>query len=285
MRRARQVIATFIFTISTIYICGLSGLLPEWLDAKFFVNIQLVPALLSASVATLIGLTALVFLLGRFYCSAICPLGIAQDLIMRSSKWIQKKRKIKAPRAKYRQAHNILRYGLLAATTLVLILGSSYLLILLDPYSIFGRISAVVLNPIINLINNSIAHFTNAAGNYTLTNQAYQWSNIAAIATTIITFGTIIYLNIKHKRLWCNSICPVGTLLGLFSRFAIFKIHIDLNTCTNCKACAKSCKSDTIDYLNNYKIDYSRCVSCYNCIDACKFEALQLSSTRKHLKK
>lgn len=285
MRIARQIIASIVLLISTLYICNIADFLPEWLNPKFIIDLQLIPAILSASVASLTIITTLTFLLGRIYCSAICPLGITQDLIIRFSNWIKKKRKLKPSKIYYKAPRHILRYAILALSVLALIFGSSYLVLLLDPYSIFGRISALILTPAITLINNIIAHITNATGNYTFATKEYRWTNIAVVLTTITTFGAIIYLNIKHSRLWCNTICPVGTLLGLFSRFALFRIQIDNEKCVDCKACAKGCKSNTIDNLNGYTIDHSRCVSCYNCIDACKFDALKLSPITKKSKK
>lgn len=270
---------------STLYICGIVGFLPQWLNLQVLIDIQLVPAILSASIATIIALTALTIILGRIYCSAICPLGITQDLIIRLSQWIKKKRKIKRSKTYYKKPKNTLRYIILAASTLFLIFGSSYLLLLLDPYSIFGRISASFLTPIVTWVNNIVAHFTNAAGNYTFTHRDYHWPSVAVLSSVIVTFGTIIYLNTKHQRLWCNTLCPVGTLLGIISRFSVFRIEINNDTCVDCKACAKTCKSNTIDNTNNYKVDHSRCVSCYNCIDACKFDALHLSPTHKSPKK
>lgn len=277
MRLLRQVIASIILLVSTLYLCNIAGFLPEWINPKLVIDIQLIPAILSASIVSLVALAAITFLLGRFYCSAICPLGISQDLIIRFSNWVKKKRKTKRSKKYYKKPRNILRYSTLTIAIIALLLGSSYVILLLDPYSIFGRISTVILTPIITFINNIIAHFTNNAGNYTLTHRDYHLTNLAVLLTTFITFGTIIYLNIKHSRLWCNTLCPVGTFLGIFSRFSIFKISIDNDKCVDCKACAKGCKSNTIDNTNNYIVDHSRCVSCYNCIDACKFDALKLS--------
>lgn len=281
MRRLRQVIASIILLLSSLYICNIAGFLPHWINPKFIIDIQIVPAILSTSIVSILALTALTFLLGRFYCSAICPLGITQDLIIRFSSWVKKKRKIKRRKPYFKSPQNILRYTILAISIITLLLGSSYLVLLLDPYSIFGRFSALILTPIIAFINNTIAHFTNAAGNYALTMMEYNWTSSAVFLTSIITIGTITYMNVKHYRLWCNTICPVGTLLGIFSQLAFFKIKIDSNKCIDCKACAKECKSNTIDNTNNYAIDHSRCVACYNCIDACKFDALKLKPYSK----
>ncbi|MDA3854064.1 MAG: 4Fe-4S binding protein, partial [Bacteroidales bacterium] len=102
MRVARQVIASIILLASTLYICNIAGFLPQWLNPKFLIDLQLIPAILSASVASLIILAALTFLLGRIYCSVLCPLGITQDLMIRLSNWIKKKWKIKRSRVYYK---------------------------------------------------------------------------------------------------------------------------------------------------------------------------------------
>ena len=70
-----------------------------------------------------------------------------------------------------------------------------------------------------------------------------------------------------------NTICPVGTLLGFFSRFSLLRIRIDQNKCNHCLACQRKCKAYCID-SKNQQIDYSRCVDCFDCIEACKQKAL-----------
>ncbi len=268
MQKIRQIIASLVLILSTLYICGTAGFLPQWLSPKWIISLQIIPAILSISGATLIAITTLTILLGRAYCSTLCPLGITQDIIIRLHQQHKKNRKTKHNLNEYKPPHNILRYSILLICTLSLLLGSSYFILLLDPYSIYGRFCSTILSPFITLINRT---------------KDFQGPETTIALSTIVTFGIIIYLNIKHKRLWCNSICPVGTLLGIISRFSIFKIRTN-NKCIDCKACARACKSDIIDYKNGYKIDHSRCVSCYNCIDACKTGAIKLYITQPNRK-
>jgi ferredoxin len=77
----------------------------------------------------------------------------------------------------------------------------------------------------------------------------------------------------RKERIWCNTICPVGTFLGLLSRFSLFQVSIDANRCNHCKNCTSSCKSRCIDDTQ-FKVDASRCVACYNCLDKCKQNAI-----------
>lgn len=271
MRLIRQIVAVVSLLAATLYLGGISSKL---IPLAYISSIQLVPAILSLSIVSLLTLSVLSLLLGRVYCSAICPLGILQDLYIRLSQIFQKKKP--SPKTRYRKPHTILRYTLLLASVLLLILGSSSLLLILDPYSIFGRFISSTIVPAINFVNNSLAWACSQMDSYAFIYKTYQWPGSTVIISTCITMGVILFFCIKYKRLWCHTLCPVGTFLGFFSKWALFKIHIDTKLCVDCKACAKECKSDTIDPNNNYRIDYSRCVSCYNCIDACKTGALKL---------
>jgi ferredoxin len=79
-------------------------------------------------------------------------------------------------------------------------------------------------------------------------------------------------------RLYCNTICPVGALLGIFSRFSLFKFGIDKENCKSCGLCEKSCKAGCIDTAI-MDIDHSRCVTCFNCVDVCKKSAVKYAFT------
>ena len=68
--------------------------------------------------------------------------------------------------------------------------------------------------------------------------------------------------------MFCNSICPVGTLLGLVSKFSFFKIGVIESNCIQCGECETVCKSSCIESESKY-VDSSRCVGCFNCLDIC----------------
>ena len=89
-----------------------------------------------------------------------------------------------------------------------------------------------------------------------------------------VTLVVVVILAWRNGRTYCNTICPVGTTLSFFSRFAMFRPMIDANVCKGCKQCEHNCKASCID-VENRKIDYSRCVDCFNCIDTCKFGGLK----------
>ena len=105
------------------------------------------------------------------------------------------------------------------------------------------------------------------------------FSFILAVLTLLI----VGYLAWRSGRTYCNTFCPVGTILGYLSKFSLLKIRIDPNTCTTCGRCTRDCKASCIDF-KNHTVDYTRCVACYNCIDSCKDDSITYSF-RKPVKK
>ena len=99
----------------------------------------------------------------------------------------------------------------------------------------------------------------------------------------LLTWGIIAVLAWKGGRTWCNTICPVGTLLGLISRHSYLKMTIDNEKCKNCRKCERNCKAACID-INTLSIDYSRCVACGNCEKQCTFDAMHFTSAPQQKK-
>lgn len=80
--------------------------------------------------------------------------------------------------------------------------------------------------------------------------------------------GLVAVMSAWKGRLYCNTVCPVGTLLGLLSRISLFRLGFDPASCKKCGKCVKSCKAQCLN-LKEYKIDFSRCVACYDCVRSC----------------
>jgi ferredoxin len=88
------------------------------------------------------------------------------------------------------------------------------------------------------------------------------------VALPLAMLWLVGILAVYRGRLFCNTVCPVGTLLGLLSRRAAWRLTIDQTACVKCGECLKACKAQCID-LRAGTIDASRCVACYNCIGSC----------------
>ena len=278
LKKVRIVLSVLIFGLITFYFLDFAELLPN----KFHVlaHIQFVSALMSFSFIALVILIVLTLLLGRIYCSVICPMGVLQDII----NWISQKTVKKKKRFRFSPAKNIVRWSVLTIAVCSFLCGFTVLLGLLDPYSAFGRIITNIFKPVYMIGNNLLESIFSRFDNYTFYQVDASLLSISSFIIGLVTFLIIGYLAWKHGRMWCNTICPVGTLLGFVSRFSLFKIRIDENKCTHCMVCGTKCKASCID-SKNQKIDYTRCVDCFDCLESCKEGALVYSLPSSTLKK
>jgi polyferredoxin len=211
----------------------------------------------------------LTVLTGRTYCSFLCPLGIGQDIFSRIGGRFKKRFR----RYGFKKPHTVLRYSLLAITLVVTMIWGFYMITLLDPYSIFGRFMTFFAKPVVILINNLLAGVLGKFDIYTLSNVPVKPFPLIVYSIPAAFFLLVGILSFTKGRLYCNTFCPVGTLLGLLSKVSLVRINFDDSKCTRCGRCAMRCKSSCIDFLNA-KVDVTRCVDCYNCINICQDDAI-----------
>lgn len=205
----------------------------------------------------------LTFLFGRIYCSFFCPLGILQDVLIFFQRKFSRKKTFK-----YRKPENIVRYGILILSLVVLFGGSAIIFSFLDPYSLFGKINTMLFKPVLALGNNLLSRILSSFDIYSLYPVEIRTIKIPAFIFSLVFFIFLVWLTLKFSRLYCNLICPVGTLLGIPSAISLFRISLDKNQCTNCGLCSAVCKAGCIDVLNK-KVDHTRCVVCFNCLSSC----------------
>jgi ferredoxin len=238
--------------------------------ARGLLFLQFVPSMLQFLNAATLGAAGFIVVLiltalfGRIYCSALCPLGILQDVIAHLARKKQKRRKFQ-----FTGPHNVLRYSILVLTALLMIAGSGFLLNLLDPFSSFGRIAVNLFLPLGVAVNNAVSLLVEAAGVHAL--HRVQGGLFAPLSFGV-ALGTLVlvaWLAVRRGRLYCNTLCPVGALLGLFAKKSFLQIRFDPDACTGCASCERRCKAGCID-SSNKTVDFSRCVACYNCLAACK---------------
>ncbi len=206
---------------------------------------------------------------GRVYCSVLCPLGITFDLVRRLSQF----RFFHKPRRKYAPPWTKTRNTILTVTVFSMFIGSLGFLNLLDPYSLFGRMITNLVRPIQIRLQNLSVKWLESNDFYVLSlAEPFQISTTIMWITLAITF-TLVFLAYKYGRIYCNSICPVGTLLGFISRYSIGSFRIIPDSCNKCGRCETVCKSDCIE-SKYHRIDLSRCVACFNCLNVCSDQAI-----------
>lgn len=239
LRKIRITLASIVFILCAALFLDGSGTVSSWFG--WLAKLQFLPALLALNLAVVIVLIVLTLIFGRAYCSIICPLGIMQDGISH----ISSMRKGKKARFRWSPEVKWLRYSVLTLFIIALVAGLTSVSALLAPYSAFGRIATSLVRP------------------------ALPTAIIAGV--TLLVVGVLAWIG---GRTYCNTVCPVGTVLSFFSRFSLLRPVIDADKCRNCRACEHKCKASCID-IDHHKIDYSRCVDCFNCLDSCKFGALK----------
>lgn len=267
LRRLRVTLAAVFFTLITLLFLDFTGTLHTWLG--WLAKIQFLPALLALNVGVVVALVLLTLVFGRIYCSVVCPLGVMQDVVS----WISGRRKKHKIRFSHSPEKRILRYGVLALFIVAFIAGIGSLVALLAPYSSYGRIAQNIFQPVYIFGNNLMAWAAERVDSYAFYSREVWLRSLPTFIIAAITLVGIGVLAWRNGRTYCNTICPVGTILSLMARFSWFKVKVDETKCNKCGLCSRSCKSACIDFKNS-KIDYSRCVVCGDCIDKCRKKAL-----------
>ncbi len=274
LRRIRIAFSSLILICFFVIFADIGHVIPaEYINKLMF--LQFIPSIVkfynlqTIAVAGFLAILILTLLSGRTYCSFLCPLGIGQDLFSRVGGKIKRRFR----RYGFKRPHTILRYLILAVTLIVTMVWGIYMITLLDPYSIFGRFMTYFAKPAVLVLNNFGAGILGKFDIYTLSNIPVRGFPLTVYAIPAMFFLLVGGLSLTKGRLYCNMICPVGTLLGLISKVSLFRIKFDESACTRCGRCSLGCKSSCIDFLN-HDIDVSRCVECFNCINTCQDKAI-----------
>ncbi len=268
LRKIRITLASLVFIGITWLFVDFTGTAHHMVGG--LAKLQLLEAILALNVIVIGFLLVLTLIFGRIYCSVICPLGIMQDIFG----WFGKK--AKKNRYTFSKEKRWLRIGVLVGFIACFFLGLGTIVQLLAPYSAFGRIATNLLQPVYQAGNNVLAAIAEHYDSY-----AFYHSDIwlRALPSLVIAAVTLIVLAVlawRNGRTYCNTICPVGTILSFFSRFSLLKIRFDVEKCKNCSLCTKNCKAACIDY-KTHTVDASRCVVCGDCQKSCRHGALKYS--------
>lgn len=135
------------------------------------------------------------------------------------------------------------KYFIAAVCFGVLLGGSALVIRYLDPYTLFG--SAMTLSTI---------------------------GIVAVVAILVIVFF--------KNRFFCSNICPVGTILGLLSKYSLNKIYLPKDICVSCGKCSSMCPSGSID-AKEKTVNNETCIKCLRCLDSCPRQGVQYGIEKK----
>lgn len=265
LKKLRVLLATISLILITLIFLDFSGALHAYFG--WMAKLQFVPAMLASSFVIVIAIVVITLLFGRIYCSVICPLGIYQDCIAHVAE------KRKKNRYSFKRSKRY-RYYIGLAFFLLIAFGFTSIAIFIEPYSIFGRFASNLFSPVYRLINNMLAYFAERWNSYAFYHVDVYIKSLPMFIIAIAYFLIITVLALVNGRWYCNSICPVGALLGSLSKFSVLKPRFDEKKCISCGLCEKNCRCSAID-AKNHKIDYTKCVTCFNCVSKCNKGAMR----------
>ena len=210
LRKIRIAAAAVFFTMITLLFLDFTGTLHAWFG--WMARVQLLPAVLAVNVAVVAVLLVLTLLFGRVYCSVICPLGVFQDV----ASWAGGRRR--KNRFTYSRALPWLRYGMLALFVAAMVAHIKPVAELLAPYSAYGRIASNLFAPLYRWGNNLLAYAAERIDSYAFYTVDVWVKSGVTFAVAAATFAVLSVLAWRNGRTYCNTVCPVGTLLGFVSR-------------------------------------------------------------------
>jgi ferredoxin len=271
LKRLRVLLAILFSAPILLFFVDFAAKLPQGVHAPL--HFQIVPAILGGATGIIVFQFLLALVFGRIYCSVICPAGILQDVINRLF-CIGKKKSRGVRRFSYHKPLNLFRYLLLGLLVLTAALGFTTLLVWLDPYSNFGRVATNLFRPVVMWGNNLLADLLMRMDVYSLYHVTIHTVTGAGLISGLVALLVFVWLSVWRGRLFCNTLCPVGALLSLVSRYSLFRMSFDEQLCNRCGSCERSCKAEAID-SQHMRVDASRCVDCFNCTSSCTKNSLK----------
>jgi polyferredoxin len=224
----------------------------------------------------------LTVMVGRAWCSWLCPLGTLLD-------WTPSRRpkRNKLDTASYWRQ---IKYGVLFAILIAAALGSLTLLIL-DPITLLVRTLAGVVLPglssilitvesalySVEALKPAVEWFDGIVRGVLITEQPFYLPNIAIG----VVFVGVLALNAVRSRFWCRYLCPLGGLLALVGRLPFVRHKVDEAACIACQQCVTSCSTGAIDPQRGFVVDNSECTTCLECMEICPTHAISFSVKRK----
>ena len=250
--------------------------LPMRLDPLLMLSQSIASRSILAGSVLVLTVVVLSLLFGRAWCGWLCPLGTLLDLfpLKPASRKAAPEPASLGPQGSLRRWKYIF---------LLLILGmavfGSLTLLFLDPLTIVQRSFTSAFWPALDrmvtaaetalvrlpLLESPVMQF-DAWVRPLLFPERPVFTRAGLLIAGIFVF--IVSLNLITRRFWCRYLCPLGGLLGLLSKFALFRRQVS-EDCKGCKLCSTACPTGTIDPGKGYASDPAECTLCLDCLEVC----------------
>jgi MauM/NapG family ferredoxin protein len=283
LQRASQVFFTTVF-ISLLWLAAFTGR-PDWPVDAFFKTDPLLVFTTALATRVLIdglwvafGFVVLAAVMGRVFCSHICPLGTLIDV---SDKLIGRRHKAVANHTSYRSIRNVKNVILVMV---VVAAGAGFnLLGLCDPLAIITRFSAMIFYPFVMIFQDiSLTVLRPMADWVGWTEFSYLELILPSFAGTLVMtmlLAGLLALSLLTPRFWCRSLCPLGALLGWLGQFAPYRRRVN-DVCSGCDRCVRECPVGAI-HQDGVCYDKRECIVCLRCTRSCPEKTVSFSFGRK----
>ncbi len=179
----------------------------------------------------------LALLLGRVFCSWICPISFFSEVIDKIIFFITKKKFRKEKKGLSRKTF---WFALIGELLLTLVIGAP-IFVFLSPPGLVGR----------EIMVFTIFH---------------------TLAIEGIVVIVVLMLHLYDKRFFCKYLCPLGALLSLIGIRRRLIVEKNEDECIKCGLCKKACPISLNPQKGESLSPY--CWNCGLCIDKCKANAL-----------
>lgn len=216
-------------------------------------------------------------LFGRVFCNWICPYGTLHQFVGWLFNIGRATDRIEGNR--YRDMY-FFKYAILTVFLIMAAFGSLQIG-LLDPICLMYRTFATVIAPAADMAIDQASIAANGMALDTLWLDNLKFGPGVPTRVFIGSFWigvmiiALVGANIVIPRFFCRVLCPLGAFMGVFSRFAIFRINRDVHKCTDCNLCLTRCEG-AADPQGEVRL--SECFACMNCIDDCPEDALSFTA-------
>ncbi|HOS96856.1 MAG TPA: 4Fe-4S binding protein [Deltaproteobacteria bacterium] len=210
-------------------------------------------------------------LLGRFFCSMVCPLGATIDMtdaLLRGSR---------GGKPDAGAGLKLVKYGVLCFMAAASLLGVSWAAFG-SPLAVATRFYGLLVHPALMLAADvglaTARPLLRGAGIdafvYTeLPRPVFGLQWVTALLMAGIAAGALF-----APRFWCRCLCPAGALFGLVSRRPlVFRRRVS-GRCTSCGACSAACPMDAIG-TDPRTTDHAECTLCGRCSAVCPEDAIR----------
>jgi polyferredoxin len=230
-------------------------------------------------------IVALTLLFGRVFCGWICPFGTLHHFFgwIFPSRYLKGNKRVDANHTKgWQRGKFYLMWSFLGAAAAGSAIGG-----LLDPICVAVRAIGLGVVPALQYLGirgATVAADTNlrAVQNASDASQDFfaqtVWTANQSYfhQTWLIVFAlvAVLFMNRIIPRFWCRALCPLGSFLGVLSRFAIFGMEKDHAKCTDCNLCLTHCQGADSPQ-GGVKHRQDECFVCFNCEDACPEDVIQ----------